>query len=107
MRFDKMMEEFTNRSFGKVGDTVVKLSVNDADMVRKSMMEELQAVNDYVERAGKCENEAVRKLLLDIAEEERTHFNEFEIMLESLDSGHEKGEEEGEKEMGDMFGEIE
>lgn len=85
----------------------IRPSVKDAKMIRKSIMEEMQAVNDYIDRAGECENDAVRKVLLDIAEEERVHFGELEMLLEAVDPIHEKAEDEGEEEIEEMFGDDE
>ena len=75
------------------------LSIRDAEAIRKSLQEELQAVNDYTERAYKAENPAVKELFLDIAYEEKVHIGEFEEMLELVDPEHETAEDEGEEEM--------
>jgi len=80
------------------------LSIRDAEALRKSIQEELQAINDYTindytERAYKAENPAVKELLLDIAYEEKVHFGELEEMLELVDPEHDPAEEEGEEEM--------
>ncbi len=80
------------------------LSFKDAKMIRKSIMEELQAVNDYTERAHKAENPAVKELFLSIAYEEKVHIGEFEEMLEMIDPEHEDAEEEGEDEVEDIVG---
>jgi len=96
--------KFRDYVISSIGNTAVKRSSLDEQMIRKSMMEELQAVNDYTNRAKKAENEATRKLFLDIANEERTHFEEFEELLESIDKNYEKQEEKAEDEIEDMFG---
>ena len=83
--------------------SLVNPSSKDAELIRKSIVEEMEAVNDYIKRAEMCENEAVRKLFLDIAREERVHFGEFEEMLEAVDLLHEPSEEEAEEELEDMF----
>ena len=75
------------------------LSIRDAEALRKSIQEELQAINDYTERAYKAENPAVKELLLDIAYEEKVHFGELEEMLELVDPEHDPAEDEGEEEM--------
>ena len=109
MRFDSYMV----KSFGgepsdnTIGNVAVRPSVKDAHIIRKCIIEEMEAINDYIERAGECENDVVRKVLLDIAEEERVHFGEFEMLLEAVDPLHEPAEEEGEEEMGEMFGDNE
>lgn len=88
-----------------VGKVAVRVSAHDAKLIRKSIIEEMEAVNDYIERASKCENDVVRKVFLDIAEEERIHFGEFEMLLEAVDPLHEPSEDEAEEELEDMFGE--
>lgn len=90
-----------------VGSVAVTPSSKDARLIRKCIIEEMEAINDYIERAEKCENDVVRKVLLDIAEEERVHFGEFEMLLEAVDPLHEPAEEAGEEELEEMFGEGE
>jgi len=88
-----------------VGNTAVKSSCKDAKLIRMAMQEELQAISDYTMRAKLAENEATKKLFLDIANEERVHFEEFEELLEAIDSEYEPTEEQAEDEIEDMFGE--
>jgi rubrerythrin len=90
-----------------IGSTAVKTSCKDAKLIRLAMQEELQAVSDYTMRAKMAENEATKKLFLDIAKEERVHFEEFEELLEVIDAEYEESEEEAEIESEDMFGEEE
>ncbi len=85
-----------------MGGSVVTLSVNDVLLIRESLKEELEAINDYTERASKCDNQLVKKLFLDIAREEKVHFGEFEELLEMVDTEHEPAEEEGEEELEDL-----
>lgn len=96
---------FNDYVINKVGNTAVKPSTQDEKMIRKAMMEELEAVSNYTKRAGKSENEATKKLFLDIANEERVHFEEFEELLEAIDVNYERQEEQAEDEIEDMFGE--
>lgn len=89
-----------NKYISEANDPIKpNLSIKDAKMIRKSLMEELQAVNDYTKRAYESENPAVKELFLDIAYEEKVHIGEFEEMLEIVDPEHEDAEEEGEEEM--------
>lgn len=80
----------------------VNFSIKDAKMIRKSIMEELQAINDYTKRAYEAENPAVKELFLDIAYEEKVHFGELEEVLEMVDPEHETAEEEGEEEVEEL-----
>jgi len=97
--------KFNNYLISTVGNTAVKVSTLDEKMIRKSMMEELDAVNKYTKRANNAENDATKKLFLDIANEERVHFEEFEELLEAIDKEYEEQEETAEDEIEDMFGE--
>jgi rubrerythrin len=90
-----------------IGSTAVKTSCKDAKLIRLAMQEELQAVSDYTMRAKMAENEATKNLFLDIAKEERVHFEEFEELLEAIDAEYEESEEDAEEEIEDMFGEEE
>jgi len=107
MRFDSYMVRGYDGSEDDSGinTMAVRPSEKDAHMIRKCIIEEMEAVNDYIERAGMAENSAVRKVLLDIAEEERIHFGEFEMLLDAIDPLHEPAEDEAEEEMEDIFGE--
>lgn len=104
MRFDSYLITEDDEVEGMADFSVaIRPSVKDAKMIRKSIMEEMQAVNDYVDRAAECENDAVRKVLLDIAEEERVHFGELEMLLEAVDPIAKDTEDEGEEEVEEMF----
>ncbi len=96
---------FNNYVISSIDNTAVKESTSDEKMIRKSMMEELDAVNHYTKRANEAENEATKKLFLDIANEERVHFEELEELLEAIDKNYEPAEEQAEEELEDMFGE--
>lgn len=103
MRFDDYIVKIDEDDGADVVPMSVKISQKDAHMIRKSIMEEMQAVNDYIERAEMCENDMVRKVFLGIAEEERVHFGELEMILESVDPLHGPSEEEGEEEVEQMM----
>ena len=95
---------FNDYVIKKIGQTAVKPSVHDTKMIRKSMQEELEAISDYTKRANKAENEALKTMFLDIAQEERVHFEEFEEILEAIDPNYEESEEEAEEEIEELFG---
>jgi rubrerythrin len=97
MRFDSYMIKGAEGITDNGSDSInrdVRPSSKDVQLVRKSIMEKMQAVNDYIERAEKCENDVVRKMFLDIAEEERVHFTEFEMLLEAVDPLRESSEDD-------------
>ncbi len=70
----------------------------DNEILRTGMIAELDAVNLYEQMAAVATNPNIKKVLLDIAGEEKTHMAEFEAVLLSLDkeqkSQMSKGEEE-------------
>lgn len=76
----------------------------DIQILRLSIIAELDAVNLYDKLAGLATSDNVKKLMLDIAREEKVHSGEFEALIEELDPDYEKAEEEGEKEVQDLLG---
>ena len=57
----------------------------DQEILRAGMIAELDAVSFYEQLAAMAENANIKKVLLDIAKEEKTHMGEFETMLLKLD----------------------
>ena len=53
----------------------------DKEILRIGMIAELDAVNLYEQLAAKTENKDIKKILLDIAKEEKTHVGEFQALL--------------------------
>jgi len=72
-------------------------------MLRLAIIAEYDAANLYENMAHFCQDENVRRVLLDVAKEEKEHIGEFEYLLESLDTEHEPAEEEGEEEVKDLI----
>lgn len=71
----------------------------DKEILRVGMIAELDAVNLYEQMAAVTQNENIRKTLLDIAKEEKTHLGEFQALLLKEDKEQEKELEEGKKEI--------
>lgn len=84
-----------------------KISKQDLDkeILRAGMLAELDAVNLYEQMAALTENEGIRKVLLDIAKEEKTHVGEFQALLLREDSEHVEELKAGEKEVAELLGE--
>jgi rubrerythrin len=57
----------------------------DNELLRIGMIAELDAVNLYEQLAEMAENKDIKKVLLEIAKEEKTHMGEFEALLLDLD----------------------
>ncbi|MBS7611894.1 rubrerythrin [Candidatus Bathyarchaeota archaeon] len=70
----------------------------DREILRIGMIAELDAINLYEQLAAVAEDENLRRILLDIAKEEKTHFGEFQTLLLRKDKEQveelEKGKEE-------------
>ena len=75
----------------------------DKEILRIAMIAELDAVNLYEQMASLTENRHLKKLLLDIAREEKTHVGEFQTLLLKLDEEQVKELEEGKKEVEELM----
>ncbi len=80
----------------------VKKEDLDKEILRVGMIAELDAVSLYEQMAAMTENENIKKLLLDIAKEEKTHLGEFQTLLLKEDPEQEKELEEGKKEVDEL-----
>ncbi|PIU43125.1 MAG: rubrerythrin, partial [Candidatus Nealsonbacteria bacterium CG07_land_8_20_14_0_80_40_10] len=66
------------------------------------MIAELDAVNQYEQMAAMTDNGNIKKLLSDIAKEEKTHVGEFEAMLLKSDMEQIKELAAGKKEVDEL-----
>jgi rubrerythrin len=80
---------------------------SDAEILRAAIISELDAINLYEQFSAKANNEKLKKLLLDIAKEEKTHVGEFEALLLTIDKEQKKEMESGKKEAEDVEDESE
>lgn len=78
-----------------------KLNKEDLDneILRVGIIAELDAINLYEQLAAMAGNNNTRKILLDIAREEKTHVGEFQTLLLKGDKEQVKELEEGKKEV--------
>jgi rubrerythrin len=53
----------------------------DREVLRLAIIAELDAVSLYEQLAETTENQAIKKVLLDVAGEEKTHAGEFQTLL--------------------------
>lgn len=77
----------------------------DKEILRLGMIAELDAVSLYEQLAAATNNEDIKKVLLDIAKEEKTHVAEFETMLLKLDQEQVQENEKGKQEVGKLTNE--
>jgi len=71
----------------------------DKEILRAAIVAELDAINLYEQMADMTRNRNVRKLLLDVAREEKTHVGEFQTLLLKEDPQQQDELEEGKKEV--------
>ena len=74
----------------------------DKEILRVGMIAELDAVSLYEQLAVMTENQDIKKVLLDIAKEEKTHVGEFQALLLKIDKEQLKELEEGKKEIDEL-----
>lgn len=77
----------------------------DLEILRMGIIAELDAINLYEQMAEMTSDELLRKILLDIAREEKTHVGEFLAYLLKLDAEQGEELEKGREEIEEMGGE--
>ena len=76
----------------------------DMEILRAGIIAELDAINLYEQMASMTDNEDIRKVMEDIAREEKTHVGEFQTLLLMLDKQQVKELEEGREEVEEELG---
>ncbi len=74
----------------------------DREILRVGIIAELDAVNLYEQLAAMAEREEIRRVLLDIAREEKTHVGEFQALLLKEDEEQVKELEHGRREVEEL-----
>lgn len=72
-------------------------------ILRISITAELDAISLYEQMADMTENKLLKRILLDVAKEEKTHIGEFETLLLKFDSEQEKELENGSNEVNNII----
>lgn len=85
-----------------------KVSAEDLDeeILRAGIIAELDAINLYKQMEAMTKDESLKKILLDIAREEKTHVGEFQALLLDKDAEQKNELEEGRKEVEEELGEA-
>lgn len=85
--------------------STVKDSVKTTDegILRQVLIAELDAVTLYEQLARSTDNAQLKKLLMDVAQEERVHAGEFEAMLLKLDKKMKPALDDGAAEVKDLL----
>jgi rubrerythrin len=74
----------------------------DREILRASVIAELDAINLYEQMANLTENQILKKVLLEVAREEKTHVGEFQSLLLEADKEQEKELAKGKAEVDEM-----
>ena len=75
----------------------------DKEILRAGIIAELDAVNLYEQLAAMAEGGDIKKVLLDIAREEKAHMGEFQTLLLREDKEQVEELEHGKKEVEEML----
>ncbi|MBI4440304.1 rubrerythrin [Candidatus Woesearchaeota archaeon] len=82
----------------------VKKEYLDREILRVGVLAELDAINLYEQMAAITENSNIKKILLEIAREEKTHVGEFQALLLREDIEQRKELDKGKKEVEEIIG---
>lgn len=80
----------------------VEKKLLDCEVLRAAIIAELDAVNLYEQLAAATNNENIRKVLLEVAREEKTHVGEFQALLLKEDKEQVEEMEKGRKEVEEL-----
>lgn len=76
----------------------------DKEILRIALIAELDAVNLYDQMAAATKNGDLKKLLMDIAKEEKTHIGEFQALLLKYDDEQVRELASGKEEVDELVG---
>ena len=71
----------------------------DAKILRAGIIAELDAINLYEQMARAAKSRKIKKVLMEIAKEEKTHVGEFQALLLEIDKEQERELRAGKKEV--------
>jgi rubrerythrin len=74
----------------------------EKEILRVGMIAELDAVNLYEQLAAHTQSAHIKKVLLDVAKEEKTHIGEFQALLLKEDAEQPGELEKGRKEVEEL-----
>jgi len=76
----------------------------DKEILRGAIIAELDAINLYEEMASMTKNKDIKAILIDVANEEKTHVGEFLSLLLKYDKKQMEELKKGEKEVEEILG---
>lgn len=80
----------------------VKKEDIDKQILRAGIIAEYDAISFYEQMAALADSEIVKKVLLEVAKEEKEHVGEFQTLLLEMDPEQVEEMEEGKKEVQEM-----
>jgi rubrerythrin len=99
------MAQFINPFPGKTADE----PLDDRELaraIRQSIAAEHEAVHLYEAIADSTNNAQIKKVMQDVADEEKVHVGEFQALLETLQGDEKEFVNDGRKEVEEMGGEV-
>lgn len=89
----------------KIPINIDKIKAEDIDkeILRAALIAELDAINLYEEMAALAKDEGIKKVLLDVAKEEKEHVGEFQTLLLMFDKEQVEELEGGKEEVEEMI----
>jgi len=99
------MPEFANPFSGKTIDRMLSMS-ELVRAIRLDIAAEEEAIHLYMAQADATENELAKKVLVDVANEERQHVGEFSRLLQLLTGDEDKWLADGAEEVNEMAAEL-
>jgi rubrerythrin len=76
----------------------------DREILRVAVIAELDAISLYEQLAAATNSEGIKKILLDVAREEKTHVGEFQTLLLKEDKEQVEELEKGKEEVEEVIG---
>jgi len=101
----EMYKEFVTEIFVQSSEIEALPNGNERDIqiLRLGVIAEFDASNLYEKLALLAKDKRVAELMNDVSREEKVHAGEFEALLSDVDPDFDDTEDEGEKEVDDMF----
>ena len=89
----------------KIPIDIKKINKEDLDkeIIRAALIAELDAINLYEEMAAIANDEGIKKVLLDVAKEEKEHVGEFQTLLLIFDKEQIEELKEGKEEVEELL----
>lgn len=83
--------------------TKIPQDKRNLEILRLAIIAELDAISLYEQLAEATDDENIKKVLLDVAKEEKTHVGEFQTMLLMLDEEQVEELEHGKEEVEELI----